>query len=110
MVRAWLAILAVLVGMGISFAGGSDSILANDKRWKQAREELAQGKAAEAKAEFEKLLAEYPNEADLHLFLGISLLRLRDPRAAEAAAKRAVALNPRHVDATRPRSVPRGRA
>ncbi len=99
MVRAWLAILALLMGMGISFAAGSDSILANDKRWAQAREELAQGKAAEAKAEFEKLLAEYPNEADLHLFLGMSLLRLRDPRAAEAAAKRAVALNPRHVDA-----------
>ena len=52
MVRAWLAILAVLVGIGISFAAGSDSILANDKRWEQAREELAQGKAAEAKAEF----------------------------------------------------------
>ena len=99
MVRAWLAILAVLVGMGISFAAGSDSILANDKRWKQAREELAQGKAAEAKADFEKLLADYPNEADLHLFLGMALLRLRDPRAAEAAAKRAIALNPRHVDA-----------
>src|SRR6266576_5422572 len=99
MVRAWLAILALLMGMGLSFAAGSDSILANDKRWAQAREELAQGKAAEAKPEFEKLLAEYPNEADLHLFLGMSLLRLRDPRAAEAAAKRAVALNPRHVDA-----------
>ena len=102
MVRAWLAILALLMGMGISFAAGSDSILANDKRWAQAREELAQGKAAEAKADFEKLLAEYPNEADLHLFLGMSLLRLRDPRAAEAAAKRAVALNPRHVDARTP--------
>ena len=62
-------------------------------------EDLAQGKAAEAKADFEKLLADYPNEADLHLFLGMSLLRLRDPRAAEAAAKRAIALNPRHVDA-----------
>jgi tetratricopeptide (TPR) repeat protein len=99
MVRAWLAILAVLMGVGLSFAAGSDSILANDKRWEHAREDLAQGKAAGAKAEFEKLLVEYPNEADLHLFLGMSLLRLRDPRAAEAAAKRAVALNPRHVDA-----------
>ncbi len=99
MMRAWLAILAVLMGVQLSFAAGSDSNLANDKRWEQAREDLAQGKAAEAKAEFEKLLAEYPNEADLHLFLGMSLLRLRDPRAAEAAAKRAVALNPRHVDA-----------
>ena len=99
MVRAWLVILALLMGMGISFAAGSDSILASDKRWAQAREELAQGKAAEAKADFEKLLAVYPNEADLHLFLGMALLRLRDPSAAEAAAKRAVALNPRHVDA-----------
>src|SRR6266576_859028 len=90
MVRAWLAILALLMGMGLSFAAGSDSILANDKRWAQAREELAQGKAAEAKAEFEKLLAEYPNEADLHLFLSMALLRLRDPRAAEASRNKIV--------------------
>ena len=29
------AILAVLMGIGISFAADSDSILANDKRWRR---------------------------------------------------------------------------
>lgn len=97
--RIWLAILAVLVGVGRSLAADSVSILANDKRWEQARQDLAQGKPVEAKAEFEKLLADYPKEPDLYVFLGMTQLRLRDPRAAEAAARRAVELNPRHADA-----------
>ena len=83
--RAWLAILAVLAGIGFSSAAASDTALLSDQRWEQARKDLAQGKAAEAKAEFESLLNRYPNEADLQLFLGMALLRLRDPRAAEAA-------------------------
>lgn len=99
MVRAWLAVLAVLMGIGFSFAAGNEASLLSDKRWEQARKDLAQGKAAEAKAEIDELLTQYPNEADLHLFLGMALLRLRDPRGAEAAARRAIALNPQHVDA-----------
>jgi len=98
-VRAWLAILAVLAGIGFSSAAASDTALLGDQRWEQARKDLAQGKAAEAKAEFESLLNRYPNEADLQLFLGMALLRLRDPRAAEAAVRKAIALNPQHVDA-----------
>jgi Tfp pilus assembly protein PilF len=98
-VRAWLAILAVLAGIGFSSAAASDTALLSDQRWEQARKDLAQGKAAEAKAEFESLLNRYPNEADLQLFLGMALLRLRDPRAAEAAVRKAIALNPQHVDA-----------
>ncbi len=98
-VRAWLAILAVLAGIGFSSAAASDTVLLSDQRWEQARKDLAQGKAAEAKAEFESLLNRYPNEADLQLFLGMALLRLRDPRAAEAAVRKAIALNPQHVDA-----------
>jgi tetratricopeptide (TPR) repeat protein len=98
-VRTWLAILAVLVGIGFSFAADTHSLLRNDKRWEQARTDLGQGKAGEAKAAFETLLKEYPNEADLHLFVGMSLLRLRDPHGAILAAKRAIALNPNHVDA-----------
>jgi tetratricopeptide (TPR) repeat protein len=91
--------LAVLAGIGFSGAAASDSGLRNDRGWEQARKDLAQGKAAEAKAEFESLLNRYPNEADLQLFLGMALLRLREPPAAEAAARRAIALNPQHVDA-----------
>ncbi|HVO94168.1 MAG TPA: tetratricopeptide repeat protein [Terriglobales bacterium] len=60
---------------------------------------MAQAKAAEAKAVFESLLKDYPNVADLHLFLGMAFLRLRDPQAAVLAIKRAIALDPKHVDA-----------
>src|SRR5438445_7544495 len=87
MVRGWLAVLAVLVGIGVSFAADSGSPLSNEKRWEEARKFLAEGKPAEAKVAFEELLGKYPQEADLHLFLGITLLRLREPQAAEAAVK-----------------------
>jgi len=99
MVRGWLAVLAVLVGIGVSFAADSGSPLSNEKRWEEARKFLAEGKPAEAKVAFEELLGKYPQEADLHLFLGITLLRLREPQAAEAAVKRALAVDPNHVEA-----------
>jgi tetratricopeptide (TPR) repeat protein len=96
-VRAWLAVVAVLAGIGVSF--GADTQLRNDKRWEQARRELRQGNPELAKAAFEELVKEYPNEADLHLFLGMSQMRLRDPRAAILAAQRAIALDPNHIEA-----------
>ncbi len=99
MLRGWLALLAVLASIGISFAADSRSPLANEKRWQEARASLAEGKAAEAKATFEDLIKQYPQEADLQLFLGISLLRLRDPKAAEAAVRKALSINPNHVEA-----------
>jgi len=99
MLRGWLAVLAVLVGIGFSFAADLSSPLSKEKRWAEARKSLADGKAVEAKAAFEELLKKYPQEADLHLFLGITLLRLRDPQAAEAAVKDALAINPNHAEA-----------
>ncbi len=100
MIRGWLAVVAVLAGIGLSFAADSrESILANEQQWEEARKSLAEGNAAEAKAAFESLLSRYPGEADLHLFLGITLLRLRDPKAAEAATKKAIAIDPNHVEA-----------
>ena len=99
MVRGWLAVLAVLVGIGFSFAAESRSPLFAEKQWEEARKSLANGNAAEAKTAFEALLKKYPQEADLHLFLGIALLRLREPQAAEAAVKRALAIDPNHVEA-----------
>jgi tetratricopeptide (TPR) repeat protein len=98
-VRAWLAVVAVLAGIGISFGAATQSSLRNDKRWEQARKELRQGNPEAAKAAFEELVKEYPNEADLHLFLGMSQMRLRDPRAAILAAQRAIALDPNHIEA-----------
>ena len=86
MLRGWLVLLAVLAGIGFSFAADSGpSLLSREKGWEEARKYLAEGRAAEAKVVFEELLKQYPQEADLHLFLGITLLRLREPQAAEAA-------------------------
>jgi tetratricopeptide (TPR) repeat protein len=99
MVRTWLAVLAVLIGLGFSYAADTKSPLQSDQRWEQARKQLAQGKAAEARAAFEALLKAYPNDADLHLFLGMSLLRLRDPLAAVVSIKRAIVLDPNHIEA-----------
>lgn len=99
MLRGWLVLLAVLASIGVSFAADSSSPLVGEKRWQEARKSLAEGKAAEAKATFEELIKEYPQEADLHLFLGISLLRLREPQAAQAAVKKALSINPNHVEA-----------
>src|SRR5262245_9932996 len=99
MLRGWLVLLAVLAGMGYSFAADSSSALSKEKRWQEARKYLAEGKAAEAKATFEELLKQYPQDADLQLFLGISLLRLREPHAAEAAVKKALSIDPNHVEA-----------
>jgi tetratricopeptide (TPR) repeat protein len=99
MLRGWLAVLAVLVGIGFSFAADLSSPLSKEKRWAEARKSLADGNPVEAKAAFEELLKKYPQEADLHLFLGITLLRLRDPQAAEAAVKDALAIDPNHAEA-----------
>jgi tetratricopeptide (TPR) repeat protein len=99
MVRAWLAVLAVLISIGLSNAAETKSPLTSDKRWQQARKDLAEGSATVAKSEFEGLVKDYPKDADLQLFLGMAMLRLRDPQGAVLAAQRAIALNPRHADA-----------
>jgi len=103
MAHKWLVVLTAALAfasaINFSLAAEFTAPFANDKRWEQARKDLAQGKAAEAKAAFEELLRQYPNDADLHLFLGMSLLRLRDPQAAILAIKRAIGINDEHVDA-----------
>jgi Flp pilus assembly protein TadD len=99
MVRVWLAILAVLIGLGLSHAANIQSQLPSDKRWEDARQALTEGKAERARLLFEDLLKDYPAAADLHLFLGIVKLRLRDPHGAVLSAKRAIALDPQHTEA-----------
>jgi tetratricopeptide (TPR) repeat protein len=99
-----LAVIAVAVAIllwgGNACAGESgSSLLSTDTRWEQARKDLAQGKPGEAKAAFDELLKQYPNEADLQLFLGIALLRLRDSQAALVAIKKAIEVDPNHVEA-----------
>ena len=103
MVHKWLALLSAALAfasaLSLSLAAEFTAPFANDQRWEQARKDLAQGRAAEAKAGFDELLGQYPNDADLHLFRGMSLLRLRDPQAAILSIKRAIAINGAHVDA-----------
>jgi len=103
MKRTWLTACAVAVALclefGVCLAAESTSPFASDKRWEQARKDLAQGKASEAKAAFEELLKQYPSEADLQLFLGMALLRLRDSQAAVLAIKKAIGIDPNHVEA-----------
>jgi tetratricopeptide (TPR) repeat protein len=99
--RGWLAALA-LVAMGLSFivpAPVAWASLARDPRWDEARRLLAGGQAAAAKTAFEELLRQFPDKPDLHLFLGISELRLRNPDGAATAIKRALSLDPDHVEA-----------
>jgi len=99
MLRGWLAVVAVLLGIHFSFAADIDSPLQKDRRWEEARKYLANGKPGEAKAALEDLLKQYPKEADVYLFLGITQLRLRNPEAAVSAIKRALGENPTHADA-----------
>ena len=101
----WRTVLAVAITLALanaprlSFSAQSETNCSKDQRWEQPCNDLRQGKAAEAKAAFEELIRQYPNEADLQVFLGLSLLRLRDPQGAVLAIKRAIGLNPNHVDA-----------
>lgn len=99
MVRLWLAALAV-VGMNLSLiVPDGRASLTQEARWHQARRALAEGDAAAAKSAFEELLEKYPTEPDLHLFLAISQLRLRNPDGAVVAIKKALELHPNHVEA-----------
>ena len=99
MLRGWLTVLAVLVGVGFSFAADSTSPLLAEKQWEEARESLANGNPAEAKAAFEELLAKFPKEPDLYYALALTTLRLRDPQAAERFIRQTLAIDSNHVQA-----------
>jgi len=99
MLRGWLVGVAILLGVGFSFAGKAHSSAAQDKRWEEARKSLAEGKAADAKAVLDGLIAKYPEEADLYFVLGLAELRLRQPKEAERAVRKALVLNPSHAQA-----------
>jgi len=99
MLRGWLLGAAVLLGVGLSFVGNAHSSLKEDKRWEEARKSLAEGKAADAKAALAALIASYPNDADLYFVLGLAELRLRRPRDAETAIRKALVLDAGHAQA-----------
>lgn len=97
MLRSWAVSLTVLLGVGLSVALAQP--LPSSPEWVQGEKYLTEGRTEEAKRLFENLLEKHPNEPDLHLFLALASLRLRDPKAAEAHAKKALAIAPDHVEA-----------
>lgn len=100
MLRAWGWSLAWVLGIAFSLAYGQGvSWLREESQWEQAKKYLAEGKPREAKELFEELVKKYPKEPDLHLFLGLASLRLRDPQAAESHIRRVLGLAPDHVEA-----------
>src|SRR5690242_10471197 len=97
--RTGLSIAFLLATIGFCDILHAESGLAAEKRWSEARQLLADGKAAEAKEQLTDLIRQYPNEPDPYLFLGIAWLRLRDPQAAITAIQHAIELNPNHAEA-----------
>ncbi|HEX9446308.1 MAG TPA: tetratricopeptide repeat protein [Candidatus Binatia bacterium] len=93
------AALLGLLWLGVSFAYGGESALVREPGWELGRKYLAEGKAQQAKDLLTDLAKKYPREPDLHLFLALASLRLRDPRAAEVDIEKALALDPDHVEA-----------
>lgn len=93
---SWLGVLGLTVALAHGQVG---SALGEDSRWEQGKRYLSEGKAGEAKEAFAALLDRNPKDPDLHLFLGIASLRLRDPQTAEAHVRKALALAPNHAEA-----------
>jgi Flp pilus assembly protein TadD len=97
--RTWFRFLAVLTVISLSSTAYGGSALEQEARWLEARRQLTAGNASAAKAALDELLAQYPSQPDVHLFLGIAQLRLRNPDAAVVAINRAINLDPKHIEA-----------
>ena len=84
MAHKWLALLiaalAFASALSFSLAAEFTAPFSNDKRWEQARKDLAQGKAAEAKAAFEELLKAISQRRRLASVLGhVAIAAARPP-------------------------------
>jgi len=95
----WLASLLGILGMSLPLVYGGDNAFLREERWELGRRYLAEGKAKEAREVLSELVKSYPKEADVYLFSAIASLRLRDVHAAELDIRRALSLNPDHVEA-----------
>ena len=93
-----VSVLGIL-GVSLSLAYGAEPAFLREERWELGKKYLAAGKAKEAKEVLAELSKSYPEEADIYLFLAIASLRLRDVPGAEIAIRRALSLNPDHVEA-----------
>ncbi|HXG53296.1 MAG TPA: tetratricopeptide repeat protein [candidate division Zixibacteria bacterium] len=84
---------------GAPLAAGPQGAVEKEEAWALGRKYLAEGRVSEAKAAFQRLLAGYPDEPDLHFLLALAALRLRDASEAERALRRALAADRDHVQA-----------
>lgn len=93
------ALLAVFAAVNLSLVYSAENPPSREQRRELGKKYLAEGKPKEAQELFEELSKSYPREPDLHLFLALASLRLRDPTAAEISIRRALSLEPNHVEA-----------
>jgi len=97
--RSWAAALLGIVCLGASAASAADNALVRDGDWKLGRRYLAEGKTEEARALLDRVANKYPGEPDVHLFLALAALRLRDPKTAATEVDKTLGLDPNHVEA-----------
>ena len=100
MLKSWALSVAWAAGVALSLAHGQiPETPKAHSRLEEGKRYLSEGRAAEAKEIFEDLLKSHPKDPDLHLFLALALLRLRDSQAAEGQVRSALALAPDHAEA-----------
>ncbi|MBI2088950.1 MAG: tetratricopeptide repeat protein [Deltaproteobacteria bacterium] len=91
--------LVGLLCVEFSFAQGQEEIAGRSEAWERARRYLAEGNAAEARRVGDELLERSPRDPDAHVLVGIAALRLRNVQMAEMHLRKALNLDPRHVEA-----------
>ena len=99
MLGSWPAFLLGILGVSFSLAYGAEGTFLGEPQWELGRKYLAQGKSQEAKGVFAELSKKYPKEPDIYLFLAIASLRSRDAQGSEIAIRKALSLDPDHVEA-----------
>lgn len=97
--RSWAAALLGIVCLGASVALAADSALVRDSDWALGRKYLAEGKSQEARELLARVAQKYPGEPDVHLFLALAALRMRDPDAAAAEVDKTLGLDTNHIEA-----------
>jgi len=106
----WLLLFSVLLLSGCSSLQNrteqASSSAANQvvdaeaqKTYASALQSLRQGETAQAKQQFERLIAQYPSLAGPYTNLGILQLKENDPAAAEQSFRKALERNPGSVQA-----------
>lgn len=91
--------LAAFLCLAVSSLYGEEAVRQRDEGWERARRYLADGEAGGAKKLGAELLKSYPKDPDIHVLMGIASLRLREVQAAEVYLRKAIQLDPRHVEA-----------